>query len=84
MLGIVGDQRSVSAGQKFEGCLDNAALERRIVGNANRPAELEGDPQRAGRADRLSGLANQADARGGNALALKKVTQRAHGGAVSS
>ena len=79
MLGIVGDQRTVGARQQVEGCLDDTALERRVVGNAHRTSELEGDPQRARRADDLGVLAHQADAGGGNALLFEEVAQRAHG-----
>ena len=79
MLGIVGDQRTVGARQQIERGLHDAALERRIVGNAHRPAELERHPQRARRADGLGVLAHQADAGGGNALPLEEVAQRAHG-----
>ena len=55
------------------------ALERRVVGNAERPAELERDPECARRPHDLGVLTYQADADGRNALALEEVAQRAHG-----
>jgi hypothetical protein len=79
MLGMVGDQRAVGARQQIEGGLYHALLERRISGNAHRPAELECHPQRARRADLLGMLAHQADAGGRNAFSLKEVAQRAYG-----
>ena len=79
MLKMVSDQRAVGARQQIEGGPQDASLERRISGNAHRPAELERHPQRARRANLLGVLAHQADAGGRNAFSLKEVAQRAHG-----
>ena len=76
---MVGDQRAVGTRQQVERRLDDAALERRIVGCTQRAAELEGDPERTRRPDGLGVLAHQADAGGRDALPLEEMAQRADG-----
>ena len=53
----------------------HAALEVGIVRDAERPAQLEGDPEGPGRPDRFGVLTHQADAGGRNALTLEEVAE---------
>jgi hypothetical protein len=71
-------QRADALDRRIGACRENR-LQGCIVRRTERPGELEGDPQRARRADDLRVLAHQADTGGRHPLRFQVVAQRAHG-----
>jgi len=77
--GVVGDGGLGGGGEEVEDGAEDGALEIGVVGDAEGAAEVEGDPEGAGRLDDFGVLADQGDAGGGDAFTLDEVAERADG-----
>ena len=78
-MGVVLEDGAALAFEEAERGAEDVELELGLVGGAERPPELEGHPEGAGRPDALRVIADQADAGRRDALRLNVVSERADG-----